>query len=87
MRLQNALLASILALVSVVAGDTDRWTQAARKTRTNVLVLNDQTFDELITTERNFTSIGSCPVVYFADPASCAHGIGAPVSMLVVQGI
>ena len=67
MRLQQVLLASVLTFISfVVAGDADRWTTVAQKTRTNVIVLNDQTFDELITTERNYTSVGKS-IIYAAD--------------------
>ena len=68
MRLQSALLASILFLVSfVVAGDADRWAKVAQKTRTNVIVLNDQTFDEMITTERNYTTVGMNKAVIGVD--------------------
>src|SRR5205085_3216983 len=67
MRLQQVLLASILTFISfVVAGDADRWVTASQKTRTNVIVLNDQTFDELITTDRNYTSVGKS-IIYGAD--------------------
>jgi hypothetical protein len=87
MRLQQILLASVLTFVSfVLAQDAERWASVAQKTRTNVIVLNDQTFDELITAERNYTSVGT---ISLTTPltGSGSHGNGCSVSMFFVQGI
>ena len=87
MRLHQILLASVLTFVSfVVAQDAERWASVAQKTRTNVIVLNDQTFDELITAERNYTSVGTISLTTLLT-GSGSHGIGGSVSMFFVQGI
>jgi hypothetical protein len=87
MRLQQILLASVLTFVSfVLAQDAERWASVAQKTRTNVIVLNDQTFDELITAERNYTSVGTISLT-MSLTGSGSHGIGGSVSMFFVQGI
>jgi len=50
----------VLALISLVAGDAlQHWTDVASRSRSNVITLNDQTFDQLITPERNYTTIGT----------------------------
>jgi hypothetical protein len=58
MRCQNFVFASILGLVALVAGDVQKWTDLSLKSRMNVINLDDQTFDQIITTERNYTTIG-----------------------------
>ena len=60
MRFQSLFLASILASISLVAGDAlQKWTEIASKSRSNVLRLDETTFDQLITPERNYTSIST----------------------------
>jgi hypothetical protein len=58
MRCQNFVLASILGAVTFVAGNVQKWTDVSLKSRSNVINLDDQTFDQLITAERNYTTIG-----------------------------
>jgi OST3 / OST6 family, transporter family len=60
MRFPSLFLTSILASISLVAGDAlQKWTEIASKSRSNVIRLDETTFDQLITTERNYTSIST----------------------------
>jgi hypothetical protein len=60
MRFQNLFFASILSSISIVAaGALESWTKVAQQSSMNVIKLDDQTFDQLITPERNYTSIGT----------------------------
>jgi hypothetical protein len=60
MRFPGLFLASILVSISLVAGDTlQKWTGIASKAKSNVIRLDEQTFDQLITTERNYTAIST----------------------------
>jgi len=61
MRLNHSLFFSsfILFLSSVVAGDAlQKWTHVALKSKWNVIKLNHNTFDEIISGERNYSTIG-----------------------------
>ena len=63
MRIHSLLLTSILVLISPAAGDTlQKWSEIATKSRSNVIRLDVQTFDQLVTTERNYTAISASPV-------------------------
>jgi len=56
------LLTSVLGLLSQVRGDSlEKWTEIASKSRSNVIRLNEQTFDQLVTTDRNYTAISLLP--------------------------
>src|SRR5271168_4284322 len=60
MRFQSLFLTSIVASISLVAGDAlQKWTEIASNSRSNVIKLDETTFDQLITTERNYTSIST----------------------------
>jgi len=63
MRIQRGLLTTILGLVSLVGADSlQKWTEIASKSRSNVIRLNEQTFDQLVTAERNYTAISPSPI-------------------------
>jgi len=59
MHFRSLFLTSILSTISVaVAADArDTWTDVALQSSSNVVKLNDQNFDQLITPDRNYTSI------------------------------
>ena len=60
MRLQLAILSLITLLSSLVAGDTaEKWTEIALKSKSGVINLNDKTFDQIISADRNYTTIGT----------------------------
>jgi hypothetical protein len=88
MRFESLLLASIFSLVSLVAGDVlEKWTEVASRSRSNVIRLDEHTFDQLITTERNYTTIGypyqHPPRLIISD----TYSIEATISMYPMQGI
>jgi len=63
MLFRSLFLTSILASISLVAGDAlQKWTEIASKARSNVIRLDEQTFDQLITAERNYTAISAIPI-------------------------
>lgn len=62
MYFQSIFLTSVLTLISLVAGDAlQKWTEIASKSPSNVIRLDETTFDQLITTERNYTTISMFP--------------------------
>jgi hypothetical protein len=63
MRIQRLLLTTILGLVSLVGADSlQQWTEIASKSRSNVIRLNEHTFDQLVAAERNYTAISPSPL-------------------------
>ena len=62
MHIQRLLLTAILGLISLVGADNlQKWTEIAAKSRSNVIRLNEQTFDQLVAAERNYTAISPPP--------------------------
>jgi hypothetical protein len=62
MHIQRLLLTAILGLISLVGADSlQKWTEIAAQSRSNVIRLNEQTFDQLVAAERNYTAIGPPP--------------------------
>lgn len=62
MRVLAAILFCLAIVLSLVAADEDalqKWTDMAIKSRSGVINLNDKTFDQIITKERNYTTIGN----------------------------
>ena len=62
MHIQRLLLTAILGLISLAGADSlQKWTEIAAKSRSNVIRLNEQTFDQLVAAERNYTAISPPP--------------------------
>jgi len=61
MHIQRLLLTAILGLISLVGADSLKWTEIAAKSRSNVIRLNEQTFDQLVAADRNYTAISPAP--------------------------
>ena len=61
MHIQRLLLTAILGLISLVGADSLKWTEIAAKSRSNVIRLNEQTFDQLVAADRNYTAISPPP--------------------------
>jgi hypothetical protein len=60
MRFQKVFLTSLLPIISAVtATSLDAWTEIALQASSNVVKLNDKNFDQLITPERNYTSVSA----------------------------
>lgn len=61
MHYRTVLLAFIsIVSLSFAAGDTlQYWNEVAARSRSNVIKLDDNLFDELIAAERNYTTIGT----------------------------
>ena len=60
MRLIHLVLGWALAITSLVVGDaSERWSEIAASSSSNIIRLDDQTFDQLVTIERNYTAIGA----------------------------
>ena len=59
MRFPGLFLLAIIAQVSLVTGDALQiWSDIAARSSANVIKLDEQTFDQLITNDRNYTAIG-----------------------------
>lgn len=85
MLFQRPLLTLLVGLLSVVRGDSlEKWTEIASKSRSNVIRLNEQTFDQLVTAERNYTAISLLPPVIPDLICSRSHCFGAAASMCFV---
>jgi hypothetical protein len=62
MRFQAVFLAVVAALLSIAAADAlQKWTDIASKARSNVIRLDADTFDQLVSPDRNYTAIGITP--------------------------
>lgn len=62
MRVLPAILLCLAIVLSLVAADEDalhKWTDMAIRSRSGVINLNEKTFDQIITNDRNYTTIGN----------------------------
>jgi hypothetical protein len=79
------LLAWFLGLLSLVRGDSlEKWTDIASKSPSNVIRLNEETFDQLVTAERNYTAISLLPRLLPILISSHSHCADAATSMCFV---
>jgi len=88
MRLHSPiLLCSLLLflLLSLVAADSlQKWTDIALKSKSGVIRLNDQTFDQLISEDRDYTVVGTSCTACITLMGSGSHGAGGTVSVWTV---
>lgn len=62
MRFQAVFLTVVAALLSIAAADAlQKWTDVASKARSNVIRLDADTFDQLVSPDRNYSTIGPNP--------------------------
>jgi len=60
MRFRALFIAALTALLSIAAADTlQKWTDIAFRAKNNVIRLDHETFDQLVGTDRNYTTIST----------------------------
>jgi hypothetical protein len=65
MRVAAFLLTFVVSLTSLVKGDAGReWAEIASRSPSNVIKLDEHTFDQLISADRNYTVIGTINSMY-----------------------
>jgi oligosaccharyltransferase complex subunit gamma len=86
MRFQFFFLAAIFTSISLVAGDVlQKWTDAASRSSSNVIRLDEKAFDQLIAPERNYTVVGILPLCSVADVQVTLTAMGGQYSCLLCR--
>ena len=86
MRFQFLFLVSIFTSISLVAGDVlQKWTDVASRSSSNVIRLDENSFDQLIPTERNYTVVGILPFCSVADVQVTLTAMGGQYQCLLCR--
>jgi hypothetical protein len=64
------LISTYVSICRAAEDSVGKWAEIASKSRSNVIRLDEHSFDQLITTDRNYTAIGSNSMLLFRNADS-----------------